>query len=147
MKYLSILASLSVAIIMAPNAHGKAPIGRFVLDAKGETVADKWTNRVWQRAIDGGAYTQAAAKTSCATLALAGGGWRLPDMRELLSIVDRQQLNPAIDPTAFPSTPAATFWSASSSAASSLYAWAIFFSSGGGELSEISNQLRVRCVR
>ena len=58
--------------------------------------------------------------------------WRMPTQNELMSIVDYGRVNPAIDPTYFPNTPASHFWSASADASSSLssFAWHVYFGNG-----------------
>ena len=142
-----LVVALVVCIAMPATGYAKAPAGRFVVDAKGETVHDTWGQRAWQRAVAGGSFTWAAAKTYCAGLALAGSGWRLPDVRELRGIVDRQQSNPAIDPTAFPSTPATWFWSATAYSGSSSIAWSVYFNNGDSGNNGITSAFRVRCVR
>jgi len=143
--FLMILAA-SVALVVAP-AVAKAPAGRFVVDAKGETVQDTMTKLTWQRVVVGDQYNWAGAKDFCGSLPLAGGGWRLPDVRELRSIVDRQQLNPAIDPTAFPDTPSGFFWSSTPVQGSSSNAWGVHFSYGYSYSHDVTYGNRVRCVR
>ena len=59
--------------------------------------------------------------------------WRIPNVRELQSIVDYGVLNPAIDPDFGPTTitPAASsYWSSTSAAALSTLAWFVSFSNG-----------------
>jgi hypothetical protein len=71
----------------------------------------------------------------------------LPNVNELASIADKSRSNPAIDPTAFPATPASWFWSASPSVGNSDYAWVVGFSNGGvGNVSRYCSNY-VRLVR
>ena len=145
-KHLCSLLALAIALTLASTAQAKAPPGRFVVDAKGETVHDTWTQRTWQRVVVAGTYKSADAKTYCSELTLTGGGWHLPTMRELQSIVDRQQVNPAIDPVAFPSTPAVQFWS-STKHFSNFNIWNINFYYGTSDQHGTQDSFRVRCVR
>ncbi len=75
--------------------------------------------------------------------------WRIPNVKELQSIVDYGQFSPAIDPT-FPGPTAAFFYWSSTSGALGLpfYAWSVYFSSGlvsiGGK---DNNFYHVRAVR
>jgi hypothetical protein len=78
---------------------------------------------------------------------LGGTGWRLPTLKELQTIVDYSQSNPSIDSTAFPSTPAAWFWSSSPLAGSSSNAWLVRFFDGYTGDSDVSTTNFVRCVR
>lgn len=147
MKQVCVLGALAAARAMPSIGHAKAPTGRFVVDAKGETVHDTWGKRTWQRVVDSGSYTWAKAKAHCTGLTRAGGGWRLPDVRELESIVDRQQKEPAIEPMAFPATPAVIFWSATALSGSSSNVWVVNFYYGHSNLNLIAGPSRVRCVR
>ncbi|MSQ83677.1 MAG: DUF1566 domain-containing protein [Myxococcales bacterium] len=133
--------------LVAGSALGKAKPGRYVVDAKGETVLDTTTKLTWQRFVPSAAATWQGAKDACKALALAGGGWRLPGVRELATLVDLGQLNPAIDKTAFPNTPAESFWSATAYSGSSSYAWNVYFNGGYSNSHGVTNTYRVRCVR
>lgn len=135
------------------NAGGMiamAASGTFTWDAN--VVTDSATMLTWQRALDVSHYTWDDAKTYCASLTLAGGGWRLPTKDELLSIVDAsfgvRREDPLIDPTAFPNTPSAAFWSSSSSPyVGTGFAWAVHFNDGSSTSEPPSSTYRVRCVR
>jgi hypothetical protein len=51
--------------------------------------------------------------------------WRIPNYRELPSIVDLGHCNPAIDTTVFPSTPSTYHWAASTDPCHSAYAFTV----------------------
>jgi len=91
------------------------------------TVTDSGTGLVWMRCAIGQAWSGSSCDGSASshtwdqanaitgTVAFAGqSDWRLPNIRELTLLTDRSRYNPAIDVNAFPNTPAALFWSASS---------------------------------
>jgi len=72
---------------------------------------------VWRNALAG-----------CETLDWGGHtDWRLPDKKELRSIVDNHAYNPSIDTAAFPATPSSWFWSSSSYADNVSLAWDVYF--------------------
>jgi ankyrin repeat protein len=95
---------------------------QLAISADGKEVTDPKTGLIWRRCaegkvLSGGACTgRASTLTYKAALGLAaewasdtGVGWRLPKVRELVSIMD-----PTIDPSAFPTTPSINwFWSGS----------------------------------
>jgi hypothetical protein len=123
-----------------------APPGRYTIS--NGTVYDTITKLTWQQVVDGGMYTQPDAINHCTNLTLAGGGWRLPKIYELLTIADRTRFHPAIDPNAFPSTPTDDFWSASDSVGSTGNGWIVGFERGRSAHGQPSSDLhRVRCVR
>lgn len=76
-----------------------APPSRYVIDM--ETVADTRTGLVWQRQVEP-APNYAEPTAYCRGLTIAGGGWRAPSTKELLTLVDPTRYDPALDPTAFP---------------------------------------------
>ena len=73
--------------MLTVRAHAAAPPGHFA-DLGDGTVRDNVTALVWQKAFAPSAMTQGAALTYCAGLALPGGGWRLPTVTDLQTLVD-----------------------------------------------------------
>ena len=151
MKFNLLLASLLLPVASCALA---AP---FTVSADGQEVTDTKTGLIWRRCAEGmtanagtctgtaSSFTHEDALTRAGTQAAATGmAWRLPNVKELFSIVDKSRLNPAIDTTAFPATPANEFWSSSpylgpradpfSSSPSYVdetgYAWHVKFDSG-----------------
>jgi len=102
-------------------------------------VRDPGTGLVWLRCAEGtrwsagacvgtpGAFTWAEA---LAIARAAGSGWRLPDIKQLASLVDPGRAAPAIDTARFPNAPASWFWSATPSGTDPAYAWYVNFGTG-----------------
>jgi hypothetical protein len=82
-------------------------------DQGDSTVLDKVTGLTWQKYTPSTKYAWVDAHRYCSNLALAGGGWRMPSRVEVMSLVDFTRTGPAIDRTAFPSTPANFFFTSS----------------------------------
>jgi hypothetical protein len=74
--------------------------------------------------------------------------WRLPNINELKSIVDRNiSPNPsAINNTIFPNTLANIYWSSSTYVPSTTDAWGVAFTSGNVGYYNKTNSYYVRCV-
>jgi hypothetical protein len=146
-----LLGILVLAVGSTSPAYGNAPSGRYTVS--NGTVYDTKTKLTWQQSISATQYSWADAKTYCTGVgsSLGGIGWHLPTVKDLLTIVDRSQSNPAIDSVAFPSTPASRFWSMTSLASGSGYAWYVNFADGyAGSWNPSANPLPlyyVRCVR
>ncbi len=118
------------------NVKRTAPDSRYELQNGGAEVWDKQTDLIWQRCSlgqswDGSACTGAATRhtwqQALEAAKAAGGGWALPDKRELQSLVERGCNNPAINSTVFPNTPSSWFWSSSSVAGYGGTAWGVGF--------------------
>lgn len=102
---------VAALIFAAQLVSADAPPGRYAVTT--ETVFDAKTGLTWQR-VSGPLTSQEGAIGYCASLELGGHrDWRLPDMAELLSIVDITRFDPAIDGVAFPNTPSRSFLSSS----------------------------------
>ena len=57
--------------------------------------------------------------------------WRLPSLRELATITERRCINPRINLNVFPSTPPATFWTATDRVRMNENAYVLDFAAGG----------------
>ena len=117
------------------------PASRFQ-DNGEATVTDQSTGLMWARCPEGlsgtgcaagaaATFTWEAALVRARDSSLAGyTDWRLPNIRELSSIVEERCYDPAINLAVFPNTPASAFWSASPDGSSSSYAWYVPFGYG-----------------
>jgi len=110
-------------------------------------VRDARTQLTWQRFPDSETRTQSDALQYCDMLELDGGGWRLPTMKELLTIVDATRRSPAIIVRSFPFTPLARFWTSSTFAASQGDAYQVDFDIGAVIWTSVMDEHFVRCVR
>jgi hypothetical protein len=126
------------------SAIGTSP--SFAIPGDG-SVVDMKSKLVWQRDAEAGAHTWAEAKTYCETLTVAAGGFRLPSMKELQTLIDESAADPAIDAAAFPGAPGESFWTGSPLAGSMAEAWFVNFYNGVAYTSLVDHTYRARCVR
>lgn len=101
------------------------------MDNSDGTITDTKTGLMWKKCMEGftgnSCDTGAAAAFTWQTalqqpgVVNSGGGfagqtdWRLPNIKELTSIVEEQCYDPAINLTRFPNTPSSVVWSGSPS--------------------------------
>ena len=113
------------------------------------TVTDVDTGLIWQETDDNVRRTFTSAFFYCQNLNLAGNSsWRLPNIKQLVSIVDYTRENPAIDETIFPSTKNDAYWSSTSSASNpASVVIGVGFRTGGFFSFPIEADMFVRCVR
>ncbi|MFM2420740.1 MAG: hypothetical protein RL385_5463 [Pseudomonadota bacterium] len=140
----SAVVALLITLVRPTKAQTGLPGERYRVDASAGTVTDTRTGLIWKSAVSPSALTWEAAKSFCAGL---GGGFRLPGLKELLTLVDPTRANPCIDQSAFPGTPSDYFWTASPDVDSSGNAWVVGFYDGTSSSHGISVPNRVRCVR
>lgn len=137
MRYLTALVlTLAANSVVAATCD---TAGRFTVNADDGTVTDSSTGLTWKRCLEGQTFSSgncnntATKYTWSQALALTSGGWRVPNIKELQSIVDETKVNPAIDTACFP-TPAGTaniyVWSASPYAGNTAQSWLINFKDG-----------------
>ena len=120
--------------------------GDFTNNGDG-TVTDGNTGLMWQQA-EAGSMNWEGAITCCEGLSLAGyTDWRLPNIKELRSIVDDRLYNPAIDTNYFPGVHASYYWSSTTHARRSSPAWGVHFGDGGVYDDSKTLGGYVRCVR
>lgn len=129
----------------------KSPIPPLVRDEAKETVYDPTTKLMWQDNSESIIRNWQNAITYCDNLTLGGySDWRLPEIKELLSINDTTQYEPAIK-NGFQNVVTSyyyDYWSSSTTASSSDDAWTANFRRGGsGNIAKYSYDMSVRCVR
>jgi hypothetical protein len=108
---------------------------RFTNNGDG-TITDNATGLMWiaNPAANppniGGTYTWSNAITTCENLTYAGySDWRLPNVKELQSIVDYSKVNPSID-TDFFTSQSDLYWSSTTNASNTSNAWYAYFDFG-----------------
>ena len=124
--------------------------GSYTRDAASETVYDDQTDLTWEDGINH-RRNWADAIDYCETLHFGGAqDWRLPNINELLSIVDYNTPNRVINP-AFHYLIAERHWSSTTSARDNEAAWYVNFADGYSRnfsKTPVQNPvLYVRCVR
>ncbi len=147
-----------------PNANviESAPTSDFTINGDG-TVTHSKTGLMWKQCAEGligagcsiGTATPMTwanalkAANAANTAAFAGyTDWRLPNKKELESIVELCGSWPSINQTVFPGTPASDFWSGSSYVARPALAWSLDFAFGVDEIRDLkSSDKDVRLVR
>ena len=138
----------SVENIVRCVRKSAAAQGWALQDNDNGTLTDLTTGLTWQKSDDNTTRTWFEAASYCNGLEHGSkSDWRLPRVKELLSIVDYRSMNPAIDNTRFPGTISADYWSASSHAFNGDLAWTVHFNGGSILEREKINSYNVRCVR
>lgn len=140
-------SGLCVRCVRGPSWGGND----FVDNGNG-TVTDNITGLIWQQEDDGIVRRWEGALSYCENLVLAGSSdWRLPDIKELESIVDYTTSVPTIDTTYFPTTKSFDYWSSTTKLGNSdhPYAWVVDFTIGwiDYDSDKDSRLVYVRCVR
>jgi hypothetical protein len=98
-------------------------------------TAGKWRETVWTVTAAGLTTPSTMiwddAIDNCEALDYAGHtDWRLPNIKELMSIVDYGLSSPAINQTYFPNAQSGRYWSGTTTANWADNAWNVYFSNG-----------------
>jgi hypothetical protein len=107
-------------------------------------VTDTTTNLQWTKEYATGKNWQQALDY-CETLDYGGyTDWRLPNINELRTLINRNKFNPASD---FPGTPSSRFWSSSSYVNNTISAWLVYFYYGYVYNGNKTDYYNAGCVR
>lgn len=173
LKPLSIFLAISAASgSMAASAECNpaipthTPTSQFVVLGDGATVHDQQTQLIWMRCSLGQTWnsasvscddkpTEASTYTWQNALSAAHEAnfaenrtWRLPNKKELASIVDYRCVEPAINADVFPNVFAQSYWTSTPQTyASAFSAWAIAFNNGNFTNGTVESEYAVRLVR
>lgn len=135
-----------VRCVSSPNAKGgNTP----KYEAPGyNTVRDLNTQLEWQAAVDSTTRDWPEALAYCEALELEGRGWRLPLLKELLTLVDPSRRNAATYRKFFSLTQSERFWTASEALNARNAVFQVDFAVGGAHYSGTPKDKHyVRCVR
>lgn len=125
------------------TSGSKPWVGPGRWQASGDQVLDQATGLIWRRCAEGQQWSGSTCTGTPMALgwsqavqwaqdAAAGGTpWRLPNVKELSSLVDDTRIRPALDPAAFPGAPvvAEAYWSSTGLHPNEM-AWAVSFWGG-----------------
>lgn len=114
------------------------------------TVTDAATGLMWQQDTPDNTMTWEQALSFCENLIFAvHADWRLPNARELKSIISYSRFEPAIDPIYFPDTNSSYYWSSTTYADVPGFAWITDFADANddGNWKVDSSRGYVRAVR
>jgi Protein of unknown function (DUF1566) len=143
-----------------PNASliESTPTGAFTDPGNG-TITHNLTGLMWKQCAQGLSGAGCATGT-IATMTWSGAlavavadttagyaDWRLPNKKELESIVESCGYQPAINQSLFPATPGSSFWSGSSYAPIPTGAWFVNFGDGYADFVVKTGVNYVRLVR
>ena len=166
--WLGVTSLTAVAQTCNPYVVAVAPNSRYADPGDG-TVVDTQTGLMWKKCSEG--MTWNGTSGSCAGVAtqfnwggaldlannvnngsagekLGHSDWRLPNAKELASLVERKCFNPAVNAGYLLGTESDYYWSSSPFGDNSNYAWAVDFNAGSvnNSLKTIINNF-VRLVR
>ena len=158
MKQRTIVAIAALLGMLASSSCPAQSVYSYSADAGGTAnalVTDSKTGLTWQRCSAGQSFAAgtcsgtANSYTHEEALAYAKTqtGWRLPNVKELSSLVDTGFIGPAINSTAFPATPSFFAWTSSPYASDPTSAWVVLFAEGSVSVLGRVNTAQVRLVR
>ena len=142
----------TLLFILLLTFHSIVSANRFTDNSDG-TITDLKTSLEWQQQDDNSSKPWLTALSYCEGLEIGSKtDWRLPNVKELSSIVDYSK-SPTIDETAFPdteSTNSSYYWT--STTVVSIFAYYVEFYKGViwytyKDIVGLSGEYFVRCVR
>ncbi|MDM7861935.1 DUF1566 domain-containing protein [Alteromonas sp. ASW11-36] len=74
-------------------------------------------------------------------------GWRVPNIKELATLTERQCVRPSINTSFFPDTPEDDFWTSTPSVSDPQRAWVVAFFNSSNSLKDKDRFVFVRLVR
>ena len=112
-----------------------------------EIITDSTMQLMWQDDAVSATTTWQGAIDRCENLSLGTyNDWRLPNINELKTIMDRNKIGPAIVST-FANTSSSNYWSSTTYERDKHSAWYIYFFDGSVSNNAKEYSLYVRCVR
>ncbi len=120
---------------------------KYSRDDSTDIVTDLTTGYMWQDGSTIVSKNWQGAIDYCENLTFGGySDWRLPTLKEMVTIVDYGRNSPAID-LIFENTESSSYWTVTEYNSGSSYSWALYFYDGYGYNGNQSIYGYVRCLR
>lgn len=157
-KIVHLAALFSIAVAShaecVDNVLGGNTNGHFELNASGQ-ILDSRTGLVWQQCVAGQHWVDGRCSwqegevklTWREAIAAQPEGWRLPNKKELETLVVRNCYRPALDHQAFGEVEVGLLWTSTPTLNGASRAWAIDFNDGAHLSVSNSNRYAVRWVK
>jgi Protein of unknown function (DUF1566) len=132
---------------------------RFTYSTNGAEVTDTTTGLTWRRCSEGqqfsydrcdGKPTEHNFKGAIAHAKMQAtpeATWRVPNINELSTLVEKRVRNPSIDTNVFPNTAANRYWSSSAHETDVTQGMIVYFNDGHVVKYHQNNKAHVRLVR
>jgi hypothetical protein len=133
---------LAAAAALLAGSGQAASSGRFRPD--GTVVYDANTGLSWEQYPLTTAMTLSEANARCLAL---GASFRLPNMKELQTVVDRSRITPAVDNSVFETVQPSTYWTSSTLAEQAMNSWFVEFGMGVSTFGPSTGSHLTWCVR
>ena len=159
LMFVLVLPASALVQTCQDDITASTPTARFTLNGDG-TATDVVTGLTWKRCAEGQTWDGTTCTGSAATkswqAALQAGetsafadqsDWRLPNIKELTSIVETKCVSPNINLDVFPSAVSWDFWSGSPYAGHSDRTWYVSFYVGAADIDAKDFFKYVRLVR
>lgn len=149
---LAMTVTTSYAQMCNHNIQTTRPDNRY--QGMGEEVKDTVTGLIWQRCSVGqtwngttctGTATRHTWQQALTVAKNLGNGYRLPNIKELQSLVETKCYSPSINTNIFPNTQQSIYWSSSPYGAD--YGWSVIFHQSNTNAKNKADKNYVRAVR
>ncbi len=151
---------VSGPVYLAPSACATlASVSRFQVEDAETTVRDKRTGLQWAHCSVGqqwknghcqgaaAVFSLAQARSYVERLPASAGGWRLPSIEQLQTLMETPCGGSAIDDHAFPDNAAAAYWSDTPLARDPRRQWVVNFIYGENDALPAADHARLRLLR
>lgn len=143
------------------SIHPSNPSSVYVVDSTNGLVTDTRTGLMWERCLTGLSGATCAGTVYTTTwvgalnLAVSYNSssykgytdWRVPNLKELRSLVEECRVSPAINDVVFPNTPTGGVWSVSPDVNNLNNSLIVYFHTGESGLGLRTDSLPIRMVR
>ena len=141
------LATAALLISTTSPTLASAPFTRYTVSSETGIVRDNMTGLFWEQEPAAGEVEWSEADAYCRALGRGGRNWRLPRIKELLTLIDPSTSGVLIDSTIFPNTAAASYWTFTQHVVATDNYWTVSFATGGTRNDSPGSRMHVRCVQ